>query len=109
MKAQYIVINFLGTYYYSDKAMTKLYREDGPAVELAGGSKLWYLNGKCHREDGPAMIRNNGKCYWFINDKRVTEQEHRDFYTPSTPKTININDKWFTLEELNSLIETVKK
>ena len=109
MKAQYIVINSCGTYYYSDKAMTKLYREDGPAVELAGGSKLWYLNGKCHREDGPAMIRNNGKCYWFINGNRVTEQGHRDFYTPPTPKTININGKEFTLEELNSLIKTVKK
>ena len=110
MKEQYIKIDEKGSkFWYSDKKQNKLHREDGPAVELADGSKLWYLNGKCHREDGPAMICNNGKCYWYINGKRVTEQGHRDFYTPPTPKTININGKEFTLEELNSLIKTVKK
>ena len=140
MKTQYIEINPFGTYYWRDKAMTKLHREDGPAKQLTDGTtfwyfnnklhrtngpaveypneypdyyphgyRAWYLNGKCHREDGPAMICNNGKCYWYINGTEVTEQEHRDFYTPPTPKTININGKEFTLEELNSLIKTVKK
>ena len=101
MKAQYIVINSFGTYYYSDKAMTKLYREDGPAVELADGSKLWFLNGKCHREDGPAITWNgsyewwaNGKLHrengpaidpvngnkeWYLHGIKLTEREHNMF------------------------------
>ena len=35
--------------YYNDKG--KLHREDGPAMELANGTKCWYKNGKHHRED----------------------------------------------------------
>lgn len=131
MKAQYIVINSLGTYYYSDKAMTELHRKNGPAVENANGTKFWFLNGKKHRtngpaieysngtniwllngirhrENGPAIEYSNGYKVWYINGKRVSEQEHRDYFNPPKPKTININGKVFTVEQLNDLIKTAE-
>ena len=51
----------------------KRHREDGPAIELANGSKLWYLNGKVHREDGPAVERTDGYKEWQLNGERHRE------------------------------------
>ena len=72
---QYIVTDGSETKYYSDREMTVLHREDGPAAEYANGDKEWYLNGELHREDGPAIEYTNGDKEWFINDKRLTEAE----------------------------------
>jgi hypothetical protein len=47
----------------------KLHREDGPAIEYASGTKIWYLNGKYHREDGPAIEWASGNKKWFLNGK----------------------------------------
>jgi antitoxin component YwqK of YwqJK toxin-antitoxin module len=47
----------------------KLHREDGPAFEYSGGSKLWFLNGKLHREDGPAVEHADGTNLWYLNGK----------------------------------------
>ena len=47
----------------------ELHREDGPAIELANGSKFWYVNGKRHREDGPAVECTNGYKEWYLNGK----------------------------------------
>ena len=70
MEAQYIEINKHGTKFYcKDKAMTKCHRGDGPAVEYAGGTKEWYLNGKLHREDGAAVEWADGDKAWYINGK----------------------------------------
>ena len=47
MEAQYIKIDENGSkWYFKDKAMTKLHREDGAAIEWANGDKAWYLEGK---------------------------------------------------------------
>ena len=74
MEAQYIKINENGSKcYFKDKAMTKLHREDGPAVECADGYKAWYLDGKRHREDGPAVERTNGDKAWYLDGKRHRE------------------------------------
>jgi hypothetical protein len=44
-KEQFIHIDKYGTKrYYSDREMTILHREDGPAIEWVGGEKLWYIN-----------------------------------------------------------------
>ena len=51
----------------------KLYREDGPAVERADGTKSWWVNGKRHRVDGPAAEWANGTKSWWVND-----QYHRE-------------------------------
>ena len=70
MKPQYIEIDEDGSkFYYSDKEMKILHREDGPAVEYNSGYKSWWLNGKYHREDGPAIEWQNGDKYWYCNGK----------------------------------------
>jgi hypothetical protein len=74
MTPVYIIINEYGNkHYYKDKAMTIRHREDGPAVELADGSKAWYSNGKRHREDGPAVEYPDGHKVWYSNGKRHRE------------------------------------
>ena len=68
MTPQYIEINQFGSkFYYKDKAMTILHREDGPAIEWADGNKFWYLNGKLRREDGPACEWSNGTKIWLLD------------------------------------------
>lgn len=45
MKPQYIEVNAHGNkFYYLDRHLTILHREDGPAVEYADGTKGWILN-----------------------------------------------------------------
>ena len=97
MTPQYIYINEFGSkFYYKDKEMTilhredgpayegvngvkewylnnELHREDGPAIEWPNGTKDWYLNGHLHREDGPACEWKNGSKFWYINSKRHRE------------------------------------
>lgn len=73
---QYIKIDDNGDkFYYKDKEMTILHREDGPAIEFASGSKVWYLNGKAHCEDGPAAEWANGDKEWHLNGNELTEEE----------------------------------
>ena len=68
MKPVYIAITARGSkFYYADKAMTRLHREDGPAIECADGAKYWYVNGKRHREDGPAYESASGYKSWHVN------------------------------------------
>jgi len=68
MTPQYIYINEFGSkYYYKDKEMTILHREDGPAIEYADGYKSWYLNGNLHCEDGPAIEWSSGGKSWYLN------------------------------------------
>jgi hypothetical protein len=49
----------------------ELHRSDGPAVELADGTKAWYSSGKRHRDDGPAVERADGTKEWFREGKQV--------------------------------------
>ena len=53
----------------------QLHRENGPAVVLLFGTKIWYYNGKCHRVDGPAVECADGAKEWFINGVQLTEAE----------------------------------
>lgn len=112
MKAQYITIQADGSKsYYSDKKMTKLHREDGPAIERPYGYRAWFINNLRHRVDGPAieddLMRNFGDVgSWFIQGSEVTEQEHYRYYNPTKEATIKINGKAFTIKQLADLIET---
>jgi len=79
-----IVKNHQGTFYFIEPGnwididgypiVEKLHREDGPAVELADGTKYWRLNSKIHREDGPAIEYPDGTKYWCLNGKLLTEE-----------------------------------
>ena len=78
MIPQYIKINKYGNkFYYKDKTMNILHREDGAAIECSNGSKVWYLNGKIHREDGPAIEYADGSKFWWLNDEKLTEEEFK--------------------------------
>ena len=120
MKTQYLEIDKDGTKsYFSDKKMTRYHREDGPAIEAPEGYKAWFLNGVRHREDGPAIEWSvtadsnywwgeNCSYSWWIHGKNVSEENHPCYLNSKKAKTLNINGKDFTLEELNSLIESAK-
>jgi hypothetical protein len=78
MTPQYIEINSNGSkFYYKDKAMSIIHREDGPAIEWDDGNKSWALNGKLHREDGPAVEWSNGDKSWYLNSVEYTEEEFK--------------------------------
>jgi|SRR6056300_328613 hypothetical protein len=113
MKEQFIHINNKGDRrYYSDREMKKLHREDGPAIEWAGGTKdwyindklhredgpaieyadgakSWYVNGELHREDGPAIERANGDKWWYIDGRRLSEDEFNKRMNPVTELTLD--------------------
>ena len=59
--------------YYNNAG--ELHRDEGPAVDWADGTKLWYQNGQLHRIDGPAVECRDGDKRWYINGKRLTEAE----------------------------------
>lgn len=104
MITQYIIKSDRGTFYYKNKEMTLLHREDGPAVEWGwSGDKEWWIDNNLHREDGPAFEGVDGKREWYYKGKYVTEEEHKRL-TKKEP-TISIEGKSFTVEELKALIE----
>ncbi len=43
----------------------ELHRENGPAVIMANGTRVWCRNGERHREDGPAIVRADGTQIWY--------------------------------------------
>jgi hypothetical protein len=56
----------------------QLYRTDGPAIEYADGTKVWYLNGQWHRTDGPAVEYADGRKMWWVNGQQLTFAEWLD-------------------------------
>src|SRR6056300_392975 len=101
-KEQFIRINKDGNkYYYSDRAMTILHREDGPAFEYTDGGKEWYINGEFHREDGPAVEYADGDKAWYINGEFHREDgpavEYADGY-----KAWYLNGERLTEKEFNA-------
>ena len=104
VKEQHNKINNFGDkFYYSDREMTVLHREDGPAIEYVNGSKEWYINGLLHREDGPAVEWYNGdREYWINGEKHRKDGPAIEWYYGD--KEWWINGKPYTEEEFNSII-----
>lgn len=48
-----------------------LHREDGPAIEYAGGKRKWYQNGRLHRDGGPAVEKSDGTVEYRLEDFQV--------------------------------------
>ncbi len=63
-------------YWYKDSLF---HREDGPAVEWAGGEKWWCIDGGYHRLDGPAIEKPDGTKSWYINDKYIQCKDNEEF------------------------------
>ena len=71
---------FISKKWYKDGV---LHRDNGPAIDLSDGTKVWYTNGKrekleyafghveyyknniLHKEDGPAIIKKDGSTEWY--------------------------------------------
>jgi hypothetical protein len=98
-KLVYIEINTDGDkFYYFDREMKILHREDGPAIEYADGFKAWYLNGELHREDGPAIEWHDGSKSWWLNGK-LHREDGPAIERASGYKAWWLNDKSVTQEE----------
>jgi hypothetical protein len=91
MKPQYIYINEEGDkFFFKDKKMTKLHREDGPAIKFQDHDRaeVWYKDGKRHREDGPAIFYGNGDAYHYLNDVYVSPAEFKKRTAPVVELTL---------------------
>ena len=44
----------------------------------SNGTKYWYLNDKLHREDGPAIEWAGGDKRWYLDGKELTEAEFNE-------------------------------
>ena len=89
MTPQYIEINIGNKFYFKDKQMTILHREDGPAYEGVDGTKFWIVNGLFHREDGPAMEYRDGRKSWYLNNQALTEEEFLQRTAPEIVLTMD--------------------
>jgi hypothetical protein len=85
MKEQFIHIDSSGNkFYYKDKAMTIFHREDGPAIEFADGTKLWFIDGKELSEEkfnatvNKSLERNSNSyikdAIWYEKLRRFAEE-----------------------------------
>jgi len=62
----------------------KRHRIDGPAIEYANGDKSWYIDGKLHRLDGPAIEYAGGYKEWYVDGKEMTEKEFNEYIKPKS-------------------------
>ena len=89
MTAQYIKIDKNGNkFYFSDKEMTTVHREDGPAVEVINNHKLWYINGLLHREDGPAVEYEGGRKSYYLHNRLLSKIEYDRLMKPKVHLTL---------------------
>ena len=65
------------------------------------GDKKWYLNGKLHREDGPAIEWAGGRRSWWLNGKRLTEAEfNQRMSKPCSGKVVEVEGVKYKLVEV---------
>ena len=89
MQKYWVTVDDKGnTRWYKDANCTVLHRTDGPAVEYADGSKVWYLNGHRHRTDGPAVEWADGYKEWWLNGEHLTQEEHLRRIIPAQEMTV---------------------
>ena len=107
-KEQFIRIDTAGNkFYYPDREMLILHREDGPAIEGTNGYKEWVLNGKLHREDGPAIERADGRKEWYLNGRRHRE-DGPAVENANGNKSWWLNNERLTEEEFNKRMNPVE-
>jgi hypothetical protein len=65
----YCLQDLQGNRFWYVAGTTIKHRDDGPAIELTDGTKIYYKNGAMHREDGPAFIKPGGEEYCYVDGK----------------------------------------
>jgi hypothetical protein len=83
MTTQYIEHLNGNTYYYSDRDMTILHREDGPALIWSDGYEAHYIDNKRHNPKGAAITSARGYKEWWIDGKELTEAEFNALTKPN--------------------------
>lgn len=68
-------------FYSKDLARTIFHRLDGPAIEYANGSKVWWANGKLHRIDGPAVERIDKSNAWYVDGEPYCEEDFNRLFS----------------------------
>ena len=63
-----------GRFHYN--YLQELDRRDGPAIEYASGTRIWFLRGVRHRIGGAAVEHHDGRQEWFIYGRRYTKESH---------------------------------
>jgi hypothetical protein len=81
----------------------ELHREDGPAVILSSGSKIWYRHGKYHREDGPAAEWYNGETWW-CREGRLHREDGPAFIGADGSKSWWLNGEQVTEKDITRLM-----
>ena len=87
MKTHKVIVDEYGAIRWYNEA-GQLHREEGPAIEYADGTKVWYLNGQYHREDGPAKEWADGSKSWWLNGQFLTEEEFNKRTQPHQEMTV---------------------
>ena len=105
---QYIETDGSETKYYSDREMTVLHREDGPAAEYASGYRYWYINNKLHREDGPAVEYDTGTKAWYTNGELHREDGPAVEWSGGGKEWFINGGKRLTEEEFNTQMKIVE-
>ena len=107
-KEQFIHIDKYGDkFYFADRKMKILHRENGPAVDYAGGCKEWHLDGKLHREDGPAVVGAHGYKEWYLNGERHRE-DGPAFECADGYRAWYLNGEKLTEEQFNARMNPVE-
>lgn len=86
------------------------HREDGPAVEFAGGGWFWSFEGKSHRICGPSNWANR-RYYWWVNGHAITDLVRECLaQAPDLPEDVHLGILAKRMLELNDdrLWERVK-
>lgn len=62
-------------WYLPSKGKDYWHRINGPAIEVAYGSKYWYVDDKLHRLDGPAIEYLSGIKEWWVDGKYIIDTD----------------------------------
>ena len=100
-----VEVDISGTRRYYNAA-NQLHRDDGPAVEWADGTKLWYQNGLLHCTDGPAIEWSDGTKSWYQSDK-LHRIDGAAIEYPDGDKSWYINGEGLTEDEFNQRVKNV--
>lgn len=78
--------------------------DDGPAIELMGGTKYWFQHGEYHRDDGPAVDRTDGNRQWYKHGKLHRTDGPAVEY-PGGGKRWWVDGRQFTRDEFNLYVD----
>lgn len=52
------------------------HRVNGPAVQNANGTEVWFIDDIIHRERGPALMYPNGEKQWWRHGELIKVYRH---------------------------------